>query len=49
MTINLTRYFGLNFRRMPDANDRPYLVVFGWYPRARKELGYFRVSLPLSA
>ena len=46
MTLNLTRYFGLNVRRMPDANNKPYAVFVLWYPKARNRLGYLYFSVP---
>lgn len=46
MTINLTRWFGINLRRMPDANGRPGLAIVIWYPRGRGLLGYLYPSIP---
>jgi hypothetical protein len=45
MTLHLTRYFGIHFERMPDANSRMCLVVMLWYPRKRNRLGYRYASL----
>jgi hypothetical protein len=45
MTIKLTRYFGAQFRRMPDENSRMCLVAVFWYPRKRNRLGYRYASL----
>jgi len=48
MTINLTRYYGVNIRKDRGSNDRQYLCFVVWYRRAPKRLGYLYFSLPIS-
>lgn len=47
MTIKLTKYFGINVRRMPDANGKMYAAFVVWYPRNWHRLGYLYFSVPV--
>ena len=44
VVINLTGYFGANFRVMRGSDDKRYLCVIAWYPRTRRLLGYKQAS-----
>ncbi len=46
MTIRLTKHFGINARRMPDANNKMYLTFVAWYPKGNHRLGYLYWSIP---
>ena len=48
MTINLTRYYGLNAETSRGSNGRNYLCFVVWYRRAPRRLGYLYFSLPIS-
>ena len=45
MTISLTRYCGINLRRMKGETGM-WLVMVLWYPTSRKSVGYLYGSLP---
>jgi hypothetical protein len=43
----MTKYLGIKFRIMPDADGRSYLTAVIWYAKSRKELGYFYPAIRL--
>jgi hypothetical protein len=45
MTLHLGKFFGLQLRRMMDAERRTWLCAVIWYPRSRKRLGYLYPSV----
>jgi hypothetical protein len=45
MTLHLGKFFGLNLRRMVDAEHGTWLCGVIWYPRSRKRLGYLYPSI----
>ena len=44
-TLKITRYFGINVRRMQGSDDRWYITMVIWYPRENfTRLGYLYPS-----
>ena len=39
------KYLGIHFRRMKGADKKWCLTAVVWYPRSRRELGYFYPSI----
>ena len=44
MTIRISKYFGINLRRMSGSDEKMYLTGVVWFPRNRKTLGYIYPS-----